>query len=166
MRSRIGLALLVMASIAWPEIGQSQGSRGKGRDVENANIVFVCEHGAALSVVSAAYFNKLAKEQHLNLHAVARGTKPQKDIAVSAGDGLKADGVPFEPKRPQALSQQDVTHALRVIAFCPLPRKYSSAVAPVEMWDDVPATSTNFGLARDAILNHVKELIRQLRPDM
>ena len=26
--------------------------------------MFVCEHGAALSVVSAAYFNKLAKGGH------------------------------------------------------------------------------------------------------
>ena len=44
----------------------------------------MCEHGAALSVVAAAYFNKMAREEHLNMHAIARGTEPQKDVAGSA----------------------------------------------------------------------------------
>jgi hypothetical protein len=117
-----------------------------------------------LSVVSAAYFNKLAHEQHLNVHAVARGTTPQKNIAVSARDGLKSDGVHSEIKSPQVLSREDVAHALRIVAFCPLPRKYSQ-MAPVEAWNDVPATSANYGLSRDAILKHVRELIRRLKMD-
>jgi arsenate reductase (thioredoxin) len=125
-------------------------------------IVFVCEHGAALSVVSAAYFNKLAREQGLNLHAIARGTAPQKDIAVSARDGLKADGVLSDTKRPQALSPKDAAQAVRIVAFCPLPARYSR-MAPVETWNDVPPTGANYGLARDAILKHVKELMEQLK---
>jgi len=39
--------------------------------------VFICEHGAAKSVIAAAYFNKLAAERHLNFHAIARGLTPQ-----------------------------------------------------------------------------------------
>ena len=156
MRNCIGLLLFVAGSIALPKIAGSQDS------AERQQIVFVCEHGAALSVVSAAYFNKLAGEQHLNLHAIARGATPQKDIAVSARDGLKGDGVLSETRQPQSLSQKDVAHALRVVAFCPLPRKYSR-MAPVETWNDVPATGVNYGLARDAILRHLRELIRELK---
>jgi len=117
-----------------------------------------------LSVVAAAYFNKIAREKHLNQHAVARGTVPQKDISVSAREGLHSDGVAFETKRPQRLSRRDATHALRIVAFCPLPAGYS-ALAPVETWKNVPPTGTNYGLARDAILNHLRELIRTLEAD-
>ena len=37
-------------------------------------VVFVCEHGAAKSVVATAYFNKLAAERGLPFRATFRGT--------------------------------------------------------------------------------------------
>lgn len=160
MKNRLGLALL--ASIAWAGAASPQGTRAEKRRAHPAQIVFVCEHGAALSVVSAAYFNKLAREQHLDVRAVARGTTPQKDIAVSARAGLKADEVPFELKRPLALSRKDAAHALRIVAFTPIPAEYSK-LAPLETWNDVPPTGENYGLARNVILKHLRELIRQLR---
>jgi len=52
-------------------------------------VVFVCEHGAALSVVSAAYFNKLAQEQHLGFHAVSRGVTPQEELSPQASAGAE-----------------------------------------------------------------------------
>src|SRR5580765_5093315 len=152
-----------MAVIGWPGVSNSQSRNEQGQRMQRSQVVFVCEHGAALSVVSAAYFNKLALEHHLNLRAIARGTIPQEDIAVSAREGLRADGVAFETKRPRALTRSDVAHALRIVTFAPLPAKYSK-VAPVQTWTDVPPTSANYGLARDAILKHVKDLLRELEP--
>ena len=98
----------------------------------------------------------------MGLHAIARGTMPQEDLAVSAREGLKADGVLSETKRPQALSAKDASGALRIVAFCPLPARYRK-MAPVETWNDVPATGVNYPLARDTILKHINELIRQLK---
>lgn len=126
--------------------------------------VFVCEHEAALSVVSAAYFNKIAKEKHLDLHAIARGAEPQNNLSVSARQGLNADKVPFETKRPQRLSAKEAMHARRILAFCLLPPKYHT-LAPVETWNDVPPTSENHVRARDAILTHLRKLIQQLESD-
>ena len=43
----------------------------------NPSIVFVCEHGAAKSVIAAAYFNKIAAEHGLRerrSRATSRGT--------------------------------------------------------------------------------------------
>ena len=131
---------------------------------QSSQIVFVCEHGAALSVVSAAYFNKIAKEENLNLHAIARGVEPQKDLSVSARAGLNSDGIPFETRHPQRLSMNDAEHARRIITFWPLPAKYSK-LAPVDAWSDVPPTADNYGLARDAIVKHLKELISQLKSE-
>jgi hypothetical protein len=35
----------------------------------------------------------------------------------------------------------------------------------VEAWSDVLPTAVNYGLARDAILKHLKELISQLKSE-
>jgi len=39
-------------------------------------VVFVCEYGAAKTVIAAAYFNKMATEQGLAYRAITRGTAP------------------------------------------------------------------------------------------
>jgi len=124
----------------------------------------VCEHGAALSVVSAAYFNKIAKEENLNLHAVACGTEPQEQVSVSARRGLNSDGIPFETRHPHRISIKVAAQARRIITFCPLPAKYAK-LAPVEAWNDVPPPSANYGLARDAILDHIQDLIARLKSE-
>ena len=67
-------------------------------------VVFVCEHGAAKSVIAAAYFNKLAGETGLRVRAIARGTNPDPQLSPITIAGLHADGPP--------------THSLR---NCPLP---------------------------------------------
>ncbi len=162
--SRIGSTLFIVALAACPKVTESQSHAVQRRSTQRPQIVFVCEHGAALSVVAAAYFNKLAQDRHLNLHATARGTTPQKDIAVSAREGLKADGVPFGTTHPQALLAGDAAHAIRIVAFAPIPARYSR-ITRVETWADVPPTKANYGLARDAILKHLAELFEELKRD-
>src|SRR5262245_53036282 len=165
MNSRISLGVLTMVVAAWAApVNSQKGSESAGQIPQNRQIVFVCEHGAALSVVSAAYFNKLAKEEHLNVHAIARGTAPQQDIAASAEKGLREDGVVSETKRPEALTEKDATGSLRIVAFCAIPDEYSK-VATVLTWNDVPPTGVDYAAARDAILRHVRELIRDLKDE-
>lgn len=143
---------IVRASVVpYGVMAQIQNSTGERNAApHHSEIVFVCQHGAALSVVSAAYFNKLAKEEHLNVRALARGVTPQEDVSMIAAKGLRADGVLSETKRPQILSAEDASRALRIVAFCPIPPKYST-MAPIETWNDVPAPS-DYAAARDAIL--------------
>jgi protein-tyrosine-phosphatase len=156
--------MLVLAAAGQGVVIAQMNTPKKTRPQHSTEIVFVCEHGAALSVVSAAYFNKMAHEQQLPFHAIARGTDPQPELAVSARQGLNADGVPFETKQPQKLSMEDAMRARRVIAFVPLEPKYSS-LTRVESWKDVPATAENYARARDAIVAHIRELIRSLRSE-
>jgi hypothetical protein len=106
--------LVLMAGLARIANSRMDGSR-MVEPKRKSQIIFVCEHGAALSVVSAAYFNKIAQEKHLNLHAIARGVEPQKDLSVSARHGLDADGVSFETQHPQKLSIKDTKSARRVV---------------------------------------------------
>lgn len=152
--------LLAVLALGWPGRLESQSKRSERNSP--SEVLFVCEHGAALSVVSAAYFNKIAQQEHLPLHAIARGTNPQEEIAVSARQGLEHDGLSVAPTRPKALFLQEAARAKRIIAFCPLPPRYSK-LAPTETWSDVPPTSTSYALARDAILRHLRVLIQQLK---
>ena len=127
-----------------------------------STVVFVCEHGAAKSVVAAAYFNRIAQQQHLPFRAVARGTEPQADLAPSAVNGLRADGLQPPAGHPAALTKADLDGAVRVVAFCELPAKLAGDHRKVEQWT-APAVGDGYAAARDIILNDVKVLIESLQ---
>ena len=126
----------------------------------NPTIVFVCEHGAAKSVIAATYFNKLAQEKNLDAHAIARGTHPDRELSPKAITGLEDDGLSPTERIPQHLSLADVQSAQRIISFCELPAEYQVKVS-IERWDDVPPVSEGYQKARDSILEHVNQLLIQ-----
>ncbi|HET7501736.1 MAG TPA: hypothetical protein VFK02_12050, partial [Kofleriaceae bacterium] len=101
----LGLALLACSARSAPSPAAA------------AEVVFVCEHGAAKSVVASQYFNKLAAERGLAIRSIARGADPQAELSVSAVKGLTADGLPPEPSAPRSLTAAEVRSAARVIAF-------------------------------------------------
>src|SRR4030095_12660518 len=84
---------------------------------QNKAVVFVCEHGAAKSVVATAYFNKLAAERGVAFRATFRGTTPQDNLSVRAVEGLKADGVAVPTGKPSAISDTDVADATHIFAI-------------------------------------------------
>ena len=125
------------------------------------HIVFVCEHGAAKSILAATYFNKLAYEKGLNIKAVARGTHPDAELSRKTVDGLFEDGLTPSESAPQKLLLTDVENAQCIISFCDLPAEYRQNM-PVEQWDDVPPVSENYKTARDAILERLDRLVTEL----
>jgi arsenate reductase len=127
---------------------------------QNSIIVFVCEHGAAKSIVAAAYFNKLASDLGLNLRAIARGTHPDRELTPIAVTGLREDGLTPTESVPQKLSVADVETAQRIIAFCQLQVEYQEK-AIIERWDGVPPVSEDYEKARDAIIEQMGHLINK-----
>jgi arsenate reductase len=128
---------------------------------QNSIIVFVCEHGAAKSIVAAAYFNKLASDLGLNLRAIARGTHPDRELSPVAVTGLHEVGLTPTESVPRKLSLSDVESAQQVITFCKLPVEYQEK-AVIEPWEGVPPVSENYEQARDAILERINKLINTL----
>jgi protein-tyrosine-phosphatase len=61
--------------------------------------VFVCEHGAAKSVIATAHFNKMAAERGLRARATYRGVNPQAELSADALKGLRDDGLPAPNER-------------------------------------------------------------------
>lgn len=89
----VDLGLLVGVALAL------QGADRRGP--VTGKVVFVCEHGAAKSVVAAAHFNQLAEERRLAYRAVAKGTDPQQALSPTAVDGLRGDGLEGAPATPE-----------------------------------------------------------------
>ncbi len=124
-------------------------------------ILFVCEHGAAKSIVAAAHFNKIARQTGLGARAIARGTHPQPALSESAVNGLLADGLRPTESGPRRLEAADIADARKVISFCVLPPELEREKR-IEHWDDVPPVSEDYQGARDAILVHIKQLVKSL----
>ena len=122
-------------------------------------IIFVCEHGAAKSIIAAAYFNKLTSENKSSLHAVARGTHPDQELSPKTITGLQTDGLTPTESTPHKLSPADVESAQQIISFCELPEEYQNKVA-IEQWDDIPPVSENYEKARNAILEHLAHMLK------
>ena len=125
-------------------------------------VVFVCEQGAAKSVVAAAHFNKLADESDLNVRAIARGTTPGDEILPKVLQGLQAENLTASVPKPERLSPTDIAGAVRVVAFCDLPEAYRNQAA-VEQWSDVPLFREDYNKSRDAILVHINDLLNALK---
>jgi len=144
----------LLLTIALGFVGQASAS--------SPAIVFVCEHGAAKSVVATAYFNKLAAERGLPFRATFRGTAPQDDLSVRAVAGLKADGIDVPAGKPSAISDSDVAGATHIFAIgCTLPDK-ALASGKASDWSDVP-DDQGYAPMRDAIVRHVKALLDELK---
>jgi len=124
-------------------------------------VMFVCEHGAAKSLVATAYFNKIAAERGLPYRATFRGTSPQAELSVSASKGLREDGLEIPAGRPSAITGQDVTDATHIFAIgCTLPA-YATASGKAADWSDVP-DDKGYAAMRDAIRRHVEQLMDEL----
>jgi len=124
--------------------------------------VFVCEHGAALSVIATTLFNQLAAARGLPQRAVYRGVDPQADLSVATLKGLREDGLLLPTDKPTAIAAADVAAATHIFAIgCALP-SVASASGKAEDWSDVPLVSEGYAAARDAIRRHVEHLIDQL----
>src|SRR5260370_40499323 len=84
-----------------------------------AKVVFVCEHGSAKSVIAAAHFERLAREEGLLFEVVAPGTPPDPGVSgavpqrpkaqrltlggFETGGGKRPDpGAPYEKKSVRA----------------------------------------------------------------
>src|SRR5437868_12908512 len=130
-------------------LGLMAGPQAAAPAAKAPAVVFVCEHGAAKSVIATAYFNKIAAERGLRARATYRGVNPQEDLSVSAMKGLKEDGLTVEEHKPVPITQSDVDAATVIFAIgCTLPSS-ARASGKASNWDDVP-DDRGYGPTRDA----------------
>jgi len=123
-------------------------------------VLFVCQHGAAKSVVGAAHFRRLAGERGLGIDAAAAGTAPDAELGPRAVKGLADEGLRAQPARPRPVTLHDLRTAVRVVSFgCDVT---PAGGQTVDRWDDVPAVSDGYEAARDRIVGRVETLVADL----
>ena len=125
-------------------------------------VVFVCEHGAAKSVIAAAYLEQLARERGLQVQAIARGTSPEPEIGPNVRNGLHADGIDLGDRKPVGVTAADMRGAVRVVSFGPDLSPFTGGKLKVEDWSATPAVSDDYKAARDYIRKRLAALLDEL----
>jgi protein-tyrosine-phosphatase len=124
------------------------------------NVLFMCPHGAAKSVLAAAYFIKQAKRRGLDVHVRSVGTEPDPVVAPAVAAHLRANGYDVPVATPQLVSAEDLAAADIVVSLgCDLTGH--SVRGEVRRWD-VPSPSADFAGTDAAIKEHVKQLVEEL----
>ena len=125
-------------------------------------VLFMCPHGAAKSVLASAYFERLAKERGLNVRVLAAGTEPDAAVAPAVAAHLQRQGYATSTTTPRKATADDMAQADLVISLgcdlsgLPTPR------GTLVRWDDVPAPSADFAKADEAIRAKVDALVDEL----
>jgi arsenate reductase (thioredoxin) len=128
----------------------------------DGTVLFVCPHGAAKSVMAAAYFQSLAKQHGLALRGIAAGTHPADTVAPGVVSFLHAEGLDPATHRPRRATRDDIAAAARVISLgCQL-QEWPPAAALPEQWDDVPPPSESITATAAVIRARVAHMVEQL----
>ena len=126
-------------------------------------VLFVCQHGAAKSVIAARHFERLARASGLSVECRSAGLEPDPEIPPHVIAGLAGDGLQA-PSAPPALATTElVAEADRIVTFgCDLTPL--GATGEVVRWDGVPHVSDGYEAARDAIVDRLRSLLAELVP--
>ena len=126
------------------------------------NVVFVCHHGGAKSLIAAEYFSRFAAERGLPLRGVSAGVDPYAEVPPPVIAGLAAKGIDVSGFTPQPLNPDTFAAAERVIHFgCDAGPLVDSGMS-VDDWSDVPDVSDGFERAHDLIRQRVERLVQMI----
>jgi arsenate reductase (thioredoxin) len=126
-------------------------------------VLFLCPHGAAKSVLAAAYFNQLAQTLDLPLQADSAGTEPDPVVAPVVVDMMKREGINVSHRQPRHVTAEDLNTAHRIISLGCSPESLGVTPERVEQWLDIPLVSQNPDEARTIIRKHVEQLVKELQ---
>jgi len=151
-----------MLSVLVPLLAVTTLAAQQESKIAPLKIVFVCEHGAAKSVIAAKELEKLARERGISIQAVSRGMTPEAEIALLVRTGLKADGIEIGTMKPVHVKPEDLRDAARVISFGPDLSAVAGQKVRVDDWSATPDVSGNFPAARDYIVKRLEILLDQI----
>jgi hypothetical protein len=129
-----------------------------------APVVFVCRNGVAMSVWSAAYFNRLAAERGLPERAVARAALPTyREVPLRMRLALALDGYRLAGYEPHVVSADDARSARLVVAIdTELPSLGDAPLGSGEVWQGFPPMREQYFPSRAALAERVEALVARL----
>jgi arsenate reductase len=153
----VAVTFMVSAQCIWGQPPSPTGEKSPA-----TKVVFVCEHGAAKSIIAAAEFERMAKEKGLEVVAVSRGTTPDAEIGATIRQGLLSDGINIGSAKPVKVSANDLQNAVKVVSFGPDLTEWLPSGAKAADWSATPSPSENYEAARRYIVKRLESLIVEL----
>ena len=146
--NHLAITMALSACVAWPQTAPK--------------VVFVCEHGAAKSVMAAAEFRRMAKEKGLTVDVVSRGTVPDAEIPAAIRNGLMSDGMDIGAAKPVKVSAQDLAGATKIVSFGPDLAEWLPKGSKTLDWSATPSPGKDYRAAREYIVKQLEPLVADL----
>lgn len=126
------------------------------------NIVFVCLHGSAKSLVAAEYLTRKARERGLDAVGSSRGTEPDAEVPAHVVEHMAAKGFDLRGYVPKSANAAALADADEVITFGPDVSALLPSDKTATSWAECPAVSDGFPPAWDFITRSVDRLLDRL----
>lgn len=126
------------------------------------NIVFVCLHGSAKSLIAAEYLTRKAREGGIEAIGSSYGEEPDAAVPGHVVENMAAKGFDLRRYLPKPVSAEVLAQADEVVTFgCDLSAMLPAG-KPVTSWAACPAVSDGFPPAWDFISASVDRLLSRL----
>ena len=126
------------------------------------NVLFLCPHGAAKSVIAAAYCKRLATRYGFDMSVDFAGTEPAEAISIEVIEKLKDEGIDVSDQRPRLVTEKDLVEADWVFNMgCDLDGM-APPRTPVVHWPDVPSSNQDLDKTAKDIRAHLDRFFERL----
>lgn len=132
------------------------------------NLLFVCPHGVAKSVMAMGLARQHAQRRRLPLAISARGLEPDPAVWPGVVALLERDGIDVSAHQPRRLAAADLATARQIITLgCALPAGLPLPPnVAVSDWGDIPPASADLPGAYAALRRRVAELMDGVAPEV
>lgn len=131
-------------------------------------VLFLCPHNAAKSVMAAAYFNGRVSVLGAEARAFSAGTEPDLEVSPHVATLLRRAGYGNLTHKPRKVSRVDIENADQIVsigcAVGDLPSTAQNTARNMVQWDDVSPPSRDLDGAWRQIRERVDKLIEQMYP--
>ena len=124
-----------------------------------SNIVFVCLHGSAKSLIAAEYLTRRARERGVDAVGISRGTEPDAEVPAHVVQHMATKGFDLSSYVPKAATATALEDADQVITFGPDVSALVPGGKAATSWAECPAVSDGFPPAWDFITHSVDGLL-------
>src|SRR5690349_4657626 len=118
------------------------------------NILFLCPHGAAKSVIAVSYFNQLTSQQGVSAQGDFAGTDPSEEVAPLIVEMLRREGIDVSRHRPSHVTDEQLGAADYIISMGCTPEELGLPAEHIVQWNDIPLLSQDAEGARLKIRAH------------
>ena len=131
-------------------------------------VLFLCPHNAAKSVMAGAYFNERVGDSGAEARAFSAGTEPDEEVSPHVVTLLDGEGYGNLTHKPRKVSQVDIENADQIVSVgcvvSALPSTAQNTAQNIVQWDDISPPSQDLHGAWRQLKERVDRLIEQMYP--